>query len=169
MCFVMRLLGWIIQQQTASLGDCMALTIHVHQMVIICEFGKHFSFSFVNIPTFIPHSSPPSISSTDWQDANKTFSHAWMGVGINKILRLVKTFYTDELDTNQVSLFLFCIFFISSELCLEAQLTGRSQRSHLQRLHRVLKLPSLFLKLTSVKMTGRYTPSKKRKHTHTHA
>lgn len=35
MCSVMRPLGLIIQQ-TASLRDCRAFTIHAHQMVIIC-------------------------------------------------------------------------------------------------------------------------------------
>lgn len=143
----MRLLGWITQQQTAPLGDGMAPTIHVHPMLIICEFGKHF----VNVPTFIPHRRPPSISSTDWQDDNNTFSPVWLRVG--------------DFRHQRTGRLTFPFLFV---LCSEVQPTGRSQRSRLQRLHRVLKLPGSSVKLTRVKMTITHTHHETVTQTHTY-
>lgn len=80
-------------------GDHAALNIHVHQMVIICEFGKQFSLSFVITP---PHPT----QQTDRTPAKRLVTLERLKEEIKLVAG--STFYTEKLDTNKVSFLNFC-------------------------------------------------------------
>lgn len=90
------------------------------------------SFSFDNIPTFNPHSyflQPSYVLCTLTGCQQSILScFEWLKVGINKILKhqIIETFYTKELDSNQVSsswlcqlpTLLYCSFIYLLETCI---------------------------------------------------
>lgn len=89
-------------------GGCTALIIPVHQMGIICKFGKHFSFSICqhfSIALFFV--TQLSLHQTD-RTSTKHF--LMLEVDLKKTKTLMgETFYTEELDSITKSLFLhFC-------------------------------------------------------------
>lgn len=135
MCSVMRPPGLIIQQQTASLGGRMALTIHTHQIVITCVFSKHFGLSFVNVfytvtpPAFRRPQSPssPSPPQCDRMPTKHFFMLKRLKVRINKML---ESPIAEELDRLQVSLFSTFLGFFSEQRGFEVWLSGRSEPSH---------------------------------------
>lgn len=105
-----------------------------------------------------------SISLTVWRDANKAIPGARTADCKNKCLKAPTV---EEVDVLQFSLYFFppLSFQISAFLsfprreAFEVCVSGRSERSHLEKVTDTSKLPSLLLEETSVKMTLSRTQS----------
>lgn len=104
---VMRQVGWL---PTGSLRGVAArhLSFTSIRWLLFANLVNTSAFPFVNISPLLIF---VTLSPSDWQDANKTVSHVR-----NRFKPLIsESFYTDELDSNQVSIFMFCsVMFWSS-------------------------------------------------------